>query len=65
MEFTKIRVFEAYFALIRKGISNVLDYNESHSDLPMASEKIEKYMTKFTLFAIIWCVAGSMTLHDR
>ena len=30
MEFTIIRVVEATMALIRKGISNVLEYNESH-----------------------------------
>jgi len=35
MDFTPIRVLEATFALIRKGISNVIDYNESHSDFPM------------------------------
>ena len=35
MEFTKVRVLEAAFALIRKGISNVLEFNEMHSDLPM------------------------------
>jgi dynein heavy chain 1 len=35
MEFTKIRVIEATFALIRKGISNVLEYNESHPELPI------------------------------
>jgi hypothetical protein len=30
MEFTVIRVVEAMMALIRKGISNVLEYNDSH-----------------------------------
>jgi len=30
MEFTRIRVLESTFALIRKGISNIIDYNESH-----------------------------------
>lgn len=32
MDFTKIRCLEAMFALIRKGISNVIDYNDSHPD---------------------------------
>jgi dynein heavy chain 1 len=32
MEFTRIRCLESMFALIRKGIQNVLDYNDSHSD---------------------------------
>ena len=35
MEFTRIRVLESSFALIRKAISNVLEYNENNSELPM------------------------------
>ena len=35
MEFTKIRTIEATFALVRKGISNVLEYNESHPELQL------------------------------
>ena len=37
MDFTIIRVLEAMFALIRKGISNVLEYDESHPDFPLES----------------------------
>ena len=35
MEFTVVRVVEAAMALIRKGISNVLEYNESHPEIPL------------------------------
>jgi len=35
MDYTRIRVLEAMFALIRKGISNILEYNEGHPDFPM------------------------------
>lgn len=38
MEFTKIRVLEAMFALVRRGITNVIEYNENHSDFPLSSE---------------------------
>ncbi len=38
MEFTRIRTLEAFFALVRKGISNILDYNDSHSDFPMSND---------------------------
>lgn len=44
MEFTVIRVLEAMFALIRKGITNVIEYNESNSDLPLDSGILIKYM---------------------
>jgi len=30
MEFTKIRVLEALFTLIKKGITNVIEYNDEH-----------------------------------
>ena len=29
MDFTRIRVIEAMFALIRKGIENIIEYNEA------------------------------------
>jgi dynein heavy chain 1 len=32
MEFTRIRCLESMFALVRKSISNVLEYNDSHPD---------------------------------
>ncbi|EAR94592.2 dynein heavy chain, cytoplasmic protein (macronuclear) [Tetrahymena thermophila SB210] len=65
MEFTRIRVLEASFALIRKGISNVLEYNESHPDYNLDPEVLKKYMQKWTLFSLMWGIAGSMTLYQR
>ena len=44
MEFTRIRCLESMFALIRKGIENVLEYNDSHSDFHLADSAIETYM---------------------
>ena len=37
MDFTIIRVLEGMFSLIRKGISNVLEYDETHPDFPLES----------------------------
>ena len=65
MDFTRIRVLEATFALVRKSISNILEYNESHSDFPMEDEIMEKYMKKQVLLAIMWGVSGSMKLALR
>ena len=47
MEFTRIRILESMFALVRKGISNVLEYNESHPDFPLSVSQVEDYMTKW------------------
>lgn len=32
MEFTVIRTLEAMFSLVRKGIDNVIEYNEDHQE---------------------------------
>ena len=61
MEFTVIRVVEAMMALIRKGISNVLEYNDSHQEIPMEDDVLVKYMRKWTIQSIMWGVAGSAT----
>jgi dynein heavy chain 1 len=44
MEFTRIRCLEAMLALVRKGISNVIDFNDAHSDFPLNESSIETYM---------------------
>lgn len=65
MDFTSIRCLEATFALVRKGISNVLDYNENHSDFPLEREQVGSYMRKWVVFCTIWGVGGSMNLATR
>jgi dynein heavy chain 1, cytosolic len=60
MDYTVIRVLEATFALIRKGISNIIDYNESHSDFPQDELTISKYIKNWVLISIMWGLAGSM-----
>lgn len=52
-------------ALIRKGISNVLEYNDSHQDIPLEDEVLVKYMRKWAIQSIMWGVAGSATLMRR
>ncbi len=41
MILTDIRVLESMFVLLRKGISNVLDYNDQHNDFPLTDHQIE------------------------
>jgi dynein heavy chain 1 len=65
MEFSKIRVLEAFFALIRKGISNVLEYNDSHNDFPMDPVHLAAYMSKWLTIALMWGVGGSLNLRER
>jgi len=62
MEFTRIRVLESTFTIIRKGISNIIDYNESYQNVPLSETQIEKFMQKHVVFAALWGVGGSMNL---
>lgn len=65
MKFTKIRALESMFALIRKGIKTVLEYNEERSEFPLTESQIEQYMTKWVVSSSIWGIAGSLKLAGR
>lgn len=65
MDFTIIRCLESFFALVRRGITNVLEYNENHSDFPLSNEQVSAYMNKWVVFCCIWGIGGSMNLQTR
>lgn len=65
MEFTRIRVLESTFALVRRAISNILEYNENNTEIQMEEEQVQQYMIKSFLQAVMWGVAGSMNLYQR
>ena len=64
MEFTRMRTMEAMFSLIRKGIENIIEYNEG-SDFPLEGGQIRSFMTKWVIFTAIWGIGGSMNLQTR
>ena len=65
MEFTKIRVIESMFALLRRGTTNIIDYNDNHSEFPMSDEQIFTYMSKWLIISMIWGFGGSLNLGNR
>lgn len=65
MTFTRMRTLEALFALIRKGIENIIEYNENHPDFPLEVSQIENFMKKWVIFSTIWGIGGSMNLSVR
>lgn len=65
MDFTRIRCLEAFFALVRKGLSNVAEYNENHADFPLSDGQVAAYMTKWLVFCALWGIGGSMNLQTR
>lgn len=65
MEFTRIRVLEASFALVRKGIGKILEWNESRPDFELSDSIMEKFITKWALISFNWGLAGDMKLGER
>lgn len=44
---------------------NVLQYNHTHSDFPLASDILEKYIPKCLIYSILWSFAGDAKLKVR
>ena len=65
MDFTRARALNALFSMLNKAVRNVFAYNHSHSELPMRSEQLEKYIRKYLVYAILWSFAGDAKLKAR
>mmetsp|Transcript_42600 Transcript_42600/g.49773 ORF Transcript_42600/g.49773 Transcript_42600/m.49773 type:complete len:465 (-) Transcript_42600:1383-2777(-) len=65
MKFTDIRALEAMFALIRKGVNTVIQYNDERPEFPLSDSQIEAYMTKHVIISAIWGIGGSLNLAGR
>jgi hypothetical protein len=55
------RLLVSFFALLARGINNVVQYNDSHPDFPLAHDVLKNYMEKWIVCSIVWgeCVAQS------
>ena len=62
-----MRVLEATFALIRKGIEHCINYNEhvDEEEDELKEEQVADFVQKWTVFSTIWGVGGSMGLAER
>eukprot|EP00105_Crassostrea_gigas_P045649 XP_019929797.1 PREDICTED: cytoplasmic dynein 1 heavy chain 1 isoform X11 [Crassostrea gigas] len=65
MDFTRLRALSSLFSMINQGVRNILSYNNSHSDFPMQQDQVEKYMTKYLIYSILWSMAGDGRLKSR
>ncbi|KAI4214893.1 MAG: hypothetical protein LQ351_002606 [Letrouitia transgressa] len=65
MEFTEIRALTTLFSLLNKSCRMVIEYNVQHDDFPLENEQIQAYVSKKTLLALVWALAGDCTLTDR
>lgn len=65
MEYTDIRALNTLFSLLNKACRNVIEYNVQHQDFPLEDDKMEAYLSKKLLVAIVWALVGDCPLSDR
>lgn len=65
MEFTDIRALNTLFSLLNKACRNVIEYNIQHQDFPLEDDKMEAYLSKKLLVAVVWALVGDCPLTDR
>jgi dynein heavy chain 1 len=54
MEFTPIRALKTLFAFMRNAVAMLLEYNAMHQDFPLALEKVEEFLVKKLMVALVW-----------
>lgn len=65
MDYTEIRALNTLFSLLNKACRNVLEYNVQHQDFPLEDEKMEAYVSKKLLLALVWALVGDCPLSER
>ena len=65
MQFTEIRVLTTLFSLLNKACRSVIEYNVQHEDFPLDNELIESFISKKTLLALVWALAGDCPMAER
>ena len=65
MAFTPIRALTTLFSLLNRACRTVLEYGLRSANLSLESERIEAYMKKKLLLALIWAFTGDCNLLQR
>lgn len=64
MSFTRIRVLEAAFALVRRGIEKIIEYNEN-SEFELDETIMKNFIVKWTIVGFNWGLIGDLKLAER
>ncbi|KAK7504322.1 hypothetical protein BaRGS_00004626, partial [Batillaria attramentaria] len=64
MDFTRLRALNSLFSMLNQGVRNVLSYNRSH-DFPMQTDHLERYMSKYLIYSLVWSITGDSRLKVR
>ena len=65
MEFTEARAVNTLFSLLNKACRTIVEYNLQHEDFPLDLDQIESFISKKTLLALVWALAGDCPMRDR
>ena len=65
MEWTRLQSLNSFFALLNKGVRNVIEHNSLHSDFPLRGSVLEKYFSNRMLYSLLWGFGGSLPLRKR
>ena len=65
MQFTEIRALNTLFSLLNKACRTAIEYNMQHDDFPLDDEQLESYVSKKTLTALVWALAGDCPVAER
>lgn len=65
MKPTRERLLVSFKALLMQGIRQAIEYDESHPDFPLSGEHLSNYSERWTLHALFWSFAGSMSWSMR
>ena len=66
MDVTLGRLVTTLYSLLLRGLTLLIEHNESHSDFPIASANtVEKYACKWLLHSVLWACGGSLSADQR
>ncbi|KAK6191509.1 hypothetical protein SNE40_003176 [Patella caerulea] len=65
MDFTRLRALNSLFSMLNQGVRNVLTYNNNHADFPIQQDQLERYLTKYLIYSIVWSMSGDGRIKMR
>ncbi|XP_073982188.1 dynein heavy chain, cytoplasmic isoform X4 [Rhodnius prolixus] len=65
MDLTRLRALGSLFSMLNYGVRNVIQYNQSHSDFPLPSDQLDRYIPKVLVYSLLWSFAGDAKLKVR
>ncbi|GBG31493.1 Dynein heavy chain, cytoplasmic [Hondaea fermentalgiana] len=65
MDVTQMRLIVSFFSLMGRGFSAVNEYNQNRPDFPMEEAHMQAFLSRWTLFSVLWGFGSSMDFEAR